>query len=93
MNMGKAPGDDQTRPFFTDVSALRERARGHMLDGAVTKGYDGDTEIADYDGSGSLIPVVAPAGQRNIAAGLSGLVREVALTTMSPALSIFASPG
>ena len=33
-------------PFLTDVKALRERARQHIGDGAVTRGYEGDTEIA-----------------------------------------------
>jgi len=36
----------QAKPFMTDVKVLRERARSHMLDGAVTGGYGGDTEIA-----------------------------------------------
>src|SRR5271169_4363033 len=34
------------KPFLSDVRKLRERARSHMLDGAVTKSYDGDTEVA-----------------------------------------------
>jgi bacterioferritin len=33
-------------PFATDVAKLRERARSHMLDGAVTKSYGGDTQAA-----------------------------------------------
>ena len=33
-------------PFLTDVAELRERARGHMLDGAVTRAYGGDTGVA-----------------------------------------------
>ena len=31
-------------PFLTDVTTLRERARKHMREGAVTEGYKGDTE-------------------------------------------------
>jgi bacterioferritin len=34
------------RPFVTDVNALRERAREHMINGAVTAGYAGDTAAA-----------------------------------------------
>src|ERR1700689_4178951 len=33
-------------PFATDVAKLRDRARSHILDGAVTKSYRGDTETA-----------------------------------------------
>ena len=33
-------------PFLTDVKTLRERARLHIEEGAVTESYDGDTEIA-----------------------------------------------
>ena len=33
-------------PFLTDVKRLRERARLHIEEGAVTESYDGDTEIA-----------------------------------------------
>jgi len=33
-------------PFLTDVSTLRERARRHIKDGAVTEAYNGDTELA-----------------------------------------------
>jgi len=33
-------------PFLTDVKALRDRARQHIDDGAVTRGYGGDTETA-----------------------------------------------
>jgi bacterioferritin len=33
-------------PFLTDVKALRDRARQHIGDGAVTRGYGGDTETA-----------------------------------------------
>jgi bacterioferritin len=34
------------QPFLTDVKTLRARARQHIADGAVTEGYDGDTETA-----------------------------------------------
>ena len=33
-------------PFLTDVKTLRDRARQHLADGAVTRGYGGDTETA-----------------------------------------------
>ena len=33
-------------PFLTDVKTLRERARLHIEEGAVTGSYDGDTEVA-----------------------------------------------
>lgn len=36
----------QSMPFVTDVKTLRDRARQHMMNGAVTKGYAGDTEVA-----------------------------------------------
>lgn len=35
-----------TKPFLTDVAELRKRARQHMLDGAVTPSYAGNTETA-----------------------------------------------
>lgn len=34
------------KPFLTDVKTLRERARKHIEDGAVTEGYTADREIA-----------------------------------------------
>jgi bacterioferritin len=34
------------KPFLTDVKTLRERARKHIQDGAVTEGYSGDVETA-----------------------------------------------
>jgi len=34
------------KPFLTDVAMLRERARQHIMDGAVTESYEGDTELA-----------------------------------------------
>ena len=34
------------RPFLTDVKTLRNRARQHIADGAVTRGYRGDTKTA-----------------------------------------------
>jgi bacterioferritin len=43
--MGNTP-EAGRMPFATDISKLRERARSHMLDGAVTKSYGGDTEAA-----------------------------------------------
>src|ERR1700729_2942238 len=44
--MGNARTAPESKPFFTDVKTLRERARGHMLEGAVTPGYAGNTELA-----------------------------------------------
>src|SRR4051795_319110 len=37
---------NKAKPFFTDVKALRERARRHMMDGAVTETYGGNTDVA-----------------------------------------------
>jgi len=34
------------KPFLTDVTMLRERARQHIMEGAVTEAYSGDTEVA-----------------------------------------------
>lgn len=34
------------KPFLTDVKTLRERARQHIQEGAVTPGYGGDTKTA-----------------------------------------------
>ena len=34
------------QPFLTDVTALRERARQHIQEGAVTEGYGGNTATA-----------------------------------------------
>lgn len=34
------------KPFLTDVKTLRERARKHIEDGAVTEGYTADRETA-----------------------------------------------
>ena len=38
----KAKGGPRNRPFLSDVQTLRDRAREHMLRGAVTEGYRGD---------------------------------------------------
>ncbi|MEO8741311.1 MAG: ferritin-like domain-containing protein [Casimicrobiaceae bacterium] len=34
------------KPFLTDVKTLRERARQHIMEGAVTSTYGGDTKTA-----------------------------------------------
>jgi bacterioferritin len=34
------------KPFLTDIKTLRERARQHIENGAVTEGYTGDRETA-----------------------------------------------
>lgn len=39
-------GKQGDTPFLTDVKTLRERARQHIEDGAVTAGYGGNPEIA-----------------------------------------------
>ena len=36
----------QTTPFLSDVKTLRDRARQHIADGAVTRGYGGDPQAA-----------------------------------------------
>ena len=45
--MGQASGvNPQTdKPFLTDIKTLRERARRHIEQGAVTEGYRADREI------------------------------------------------
>src|ERR1700682_264468 len=43
INQGAAVKDT---PFLTDVKTLRQRARQHIEDGAVTAGYGGNTETA-----------------------------------------------
>jgi bacterioferritin len=35
-----------TQPFLTDIKTLRDRARHHIKDGAVTETYAGDTKLA-----------------------------------------------
>jgi bacterioferritin len=40
------PSNQQDKPFLTDVKALRERARQHIREGAVTESYRGNTETA-----------------------------------------------
>jgi bacterioferritin len=37
---------DASKPFFTDITELRRRAREHILKGAVTPDYKGKTELA-----------------------------------------------
>jgi bacterioferritin len=44
--MVKTSEAENAAPFLTDVKALRQRARQHMLDGAVTISYGGNPEIA-----------------------------------------------
>ena len=49
--MASRPASTQTRtsetgPFLSDVKTLRERARQHIADGAVTRSYGGDTQAA-----------------------------------------------
>jgi len=38
--------DGGGKPFFTDIKAIRERARQHISEGAVTSSYGGNTELA-----------------------------------------------
>ena len=40
------PRQSDRQPFLTDVKTLRDRARQHIEDGAVTKSYGGDTQTA-----------------------------------------------
>lgn len=44
--MGDKSDADTATPFLTDVKTLRKRARQHMLNGAVTESYGGNTETA-----------------------------------------------
>ena len=40
------PDKKPAQPFATDVKTLRARAREHIAKGAVTEGYQGDTDLA-----------------------------------------------
>ena len=44
--MGKDEIKMKSVPFLTDVKMLRERARKHIEEGAVTEAYGGDTQLA-----------------------------------------------
>ena len=44
--MAKQSADDQDKAFVTDVKTLRERARRHIKEGAVTETYAGNVETA-----------------------------------------------
>ena len=44
--MAKVTENKKDQPFLTDVKALRDRARQHIREGAVTEGYSGNTETA-----------------------------------------------
>ena len=44
--MSDTPATVSETPFLTDVKTLRQRARQHIEEGAVTAGYGGSTEIA-----------------------------------------------
>ncbi len=46
MTISQAVAKDSKKPFLTDIKTIRERARQHIHDGAVTKSYGGDTETA-----------------------------------------------
>jgi len=44
--VAKVMENKKDQPFLADVKALRERARQHIQEGAVTQGYGGNTETA-----------------------------------------------
>jgi bacterioferritin len=44
--MSHSSATDKKKPFLTDIKTIRQRARQHIEDGAVTKSYGGDTETA-----------------------------------------------
>jgi bacterioferritin len=44
MSKTTATGSETAQPFLTDVKTLRERARKHLADGAVTSTYKGDVK-------------------------------------------------
>lgn len=44
--MSDTPSTVNGTPFLTDIKTLRQRARQHIEEGAVTAGYGGNTEIA-----------------------------------------------
>ena len=44
--MANESANKHDKPFLTDVKTLRERARQHIREGAVTESYAGNTETA-----------------------------------------------
>jgi bacterioferritin len=44
--MSQAVAKHDKKPFLTDIKTIRERARQHIQDGAVTESYGGDTDVA-----------------------------------------------
>jgi bacterioferritin len=46
MTMTQTAVKDSKKPFLTDIKTIRERARQHIEDGAVTESYGGNTETA-----------------------------------------------
>ena len=44
--MSQAVAKESKKPFLTDIKTIRERARQHIQDGAVTESYGGNTETA-----------------------------------------------
>ena len=44
MTGDRGPASTLEGPFLSDVKTLRQRARAHLEDGAVTSNYDGDVE-------------------------------------------------
>ena len=44
MSQSPSSGQAQAQPFLSDIRDLRERARHHLRDGAVTQSYGGDVQ-------------------------------------------------
>jgi bacterioferritin len=44
MSEARTPGQVRSEPFLTDVRTLRERARQHLSEGAMTPSYGGDVK-------------------------------------------------
>jgi bacterioferritin len=44
--MAEKPASTQGKPFISDLNAIRERARRHIEEGAVTESYHGNTDTA-----------------------------------------------
>ena len=55
------------KPFLTDIKTLRERARQHIENGAITEGYSADRVIANVEaGKMPALPASALPAQLDI---------------------------
>ena len=63
--MKPAPSANK-QPFLSDVKTLRDRARQHIEEGAVTAGYGGDTAVAVKVLNAALATEQPPTSAANI---------------------------